>query len=280
MASACANCGRGLSTMQRVRGQKLCDACDAAAKSARDQALAEYPAALSAVIDRGAGFGPQVDRLRQLETTIAAAGSNVDAKRAELYRSFLDHALADEVLTREEEAQIMTIGSAVYPDVAALQSVLAPYRDLLFVTMVNDGRLPTVESDLMRKKGEVVHLVESAALLKEVVQREFRAGSRGYSFRVMKGVSYRIGSMRGQVVEVGRSWVDADEGELTITSQRAVFTGMRKTIEMPYAKLLDLNVFSDAVQIHLSNRQNPPTFRVSSGQLVAAAINAAMQRQL
>ena len=47
---------------------------------------------------------------------------------------------------------------------------------------------------------------------------------------------------------------------------------------MQYTKLLDLNVFNDAIQIHVSNRQTPSTFRVSSGPMVAAVINAAVQR--
>lgn len=279
--SACEICGRGLSTMQRVRGQRLCDSCAAAAKTARDQALAEYPAALTAAIEAGASGGPQVDRLRRLELAITTGGANVDDQRLAFYRSYLDHALADEILTADEESRIMSVGEALYPDRATFQSTLAPYRDQLFVAMVNDGRLPqSTDSDMVLKKGEVVHLVEPATLLKEVIQREFQMGSRGYSFRVMKGVSYRIGSSRGRMVEVGRSFEDVDQGQLTVTSQRAVYTGLRKTIEMPYTKVLDLNVYTDAIQVHLSNRQNPPTFRVSSGTLVAAAINAALQRML
>ena len=77
--------------------------------------------------------------------------------------------------------------------------------------------------------------------------------------------------MRGRMVEVERGFEPIDEGELCITSSRAVYTGNRKTIEMPYTKLLDLNVYTDTIQVHLSNRQNPPTFRVANGPMVAAA---------
>ena len=71
-----------------------------------------------------------------------------------------------------------------------------------------------------------------------------------------------------------------DEGAICITSLRAVFTGERKSIEMPYAKMLDMNVYIDAIQVHQSGRQNPSMFRVASGPMVAAAINAAMQKIL
>jgi hypothetical protein len=70
----------------------------------------------------------------------------------------------------------------------------------------------------------------------------------------------------------------ADSGTLSISSQRAVFIGARKTIEMPYTKLVNLSVFSDGIQFHLSNRQTAPLFRLQGGEVVAAAVNAAVHR--
>ena len=55
----------------------------------------------------------------------------------------------------------------------------------------------------MAKKGEVVHFETAAGLTKEVTLREFRGGSQGVSFRIAKGVRYRVGSMRGHMVTVG-----------------------------------------------------------------------------
>jgi hypothetical protein len=100
------------------------------------------------------------------------------------------------------------------------------------------------------------------------------------SFRVMKGVSYRVGSFRGRSVEIGRSIEVADSGTLFVTSHRVVYTGLRKSVEVPYPKMLDLNVYTDAVQFHVSGRQTPSMFRVADGPLIAAAINAASQRLL
>ena len=66
----------------------------------------------------------------------------------------------------------------------------------------------------------------------------------------------------------GSQIVVADSGTFTITSQRAVYVGQRKTFDMPYAKLEAVNVFTDGVQFHLPNCQNPPvqgTKRSTSG---------------
>jgi len=59
-------------------------------------------------------------------------------------------------------------------------------------------------------------------------------------------------------------------GELTITSHRVVFTGNR-SIEMPYKKLLSLEVFEDGIKFHLSNRKDPILFKLGQAYADAAA---------
>ena len=118
----------------------------------------------------------------------------------------------------------------------------------LQVAKLNDGRLPTMDSShLIAKKDEVVHFETSAALLKEVALREFRGGSQGISFRVARGVRYRVGAMRGHMVTVGTQVEVADTGILSVTSQRAAFLGGRKTIDMPYTKLIGMRSCSRMV---------------------------------
>jgi hypothetical protein len=115
--------------------------------------------------------------------------------------------------------------------------------------------------------------------MKEVALREWRGGSSGVSFRIAKGVSYRTGAIRGKSVVVGTELQVADSGVLAVTSQRIAYMG-NKTIELPYAKLMNLDVFSDGVRVHASNRQNAPLFKVDPGvgEVIAATVNAAMQK--
>ena len=69
-----------------------------------------------------------------------------------------------------------------------------------------------------------------------------------------------------------------DQGSLSVTSLRAVFVGQRKTVELPYSKLVTLNVYSDGVQFHQSNRKTASLFQVRNGEVVAAMVNAASQK--
>src|SRR5438045_9795905 len=114
--------------------------------------------------------------------------------------------------------------------------------------------------------------------MKEVAIREFRGGGGGFSIPIAKGVRYRTTSFRGHNVVVGTELQVADEGTLSVTSVRAVFTGARRTIELPYANLAHLNVFTDGVSFNMTNRQAVPLFKVPNGHVVAAIVSAAAKR--
>lgn len=153
----------------------------------------------------------------------------------------------------------------------------------LAIAKANDGRLGAVEQPhLMPKKGEVVHLETVAGLMKEVTLREFRGGSRGVSFRIAKGVRYRVGDFRGKSVVVGTELRVQDSGVLAVTSSRVTFLRDQKAMEVPYSKLMGVEVFDDGVRLQASNRQNAVLFKVAAGlgQVIAATVNAAVQKTL
>ena len=149
------------------------------------------------------------------------------------------------------------------------------------ISGINGGDLPEVTSpSILAKRGEIVHLEHAANLMKEVAVRQYQGGYSGFSFPVGKtGIRYRVGGSRGHSVEVGTRLNVADTGTLVITNKRAVYVGTRKTVEMPYSKLVNLKVYRDGIQFHLSNRVNAPLFKMtSSSEIVAAVVNAAAQR--
>jgi hypothetical protein len=115
--------------------------------------------------------------------------------------------------------------------------------------------------------------------MKEVTIREWQAGSVGISVPLgERGIRVRVGGTRGRNVVVGTELQVADTGVLWITSRRAIFTGARKTVEMQFVKLANLTVFENGVQFHVTNRQTPSLFTVRNGEVVAAVVNAAVQR--
>lgn len=100
-------------------------------------------------------------------------------------------------------------------------------------------------------------------------------------YTASKGVAGRVFAYDAGSRDVVRCPDDAvaDTGILAVTSKGAVFMGSRKTIETPYAKLVNVTVYSDAIVFHLSNRVNAPMLTIPSGSdVVAAVVNAAAQR--
>jgi hypothetical protein len=79
---------------------------------------------------------------------------------------------------------------------------------------------------------------------------------------------------------VGTELQVEDTGFLCVTSLRVAYLGSRKTMEFPYAKLMNLEVFTDGIRLHSSNRQRTPLFQLQEdmAELVAASINAAVQQ--
>ena len=85
----------------------------------------------------------------------------------------------------------------------------------------------------------------------------YAGGSQGFSFRVAKGVRYRVGASRGHFIPGDEVQTVIDQGTVTVTTQRVVFTGSKATREWTFAKLLDTEISQDRslVLIHVSNRQ-------------------------
>ncbi len=145
----------------------------------------------------------------------------------------------------------------------------------LQVGLANRGQFVECESSLLLKSGEAAYCDRAATLLKEVTDREFRGGSRGISVPLGHGVRARAGGVRGHMVTVGTHLAVADTGYLTVTDKRVVYHGGRKTLEFLFTKLATLNVYSDAIDLGVTNRQTTSTFRVDDPQFVVGMIRAA-----
>jgi len=249
-------------------------------RRARDAARAEYQRRLGEL--SLANHDPNsVTALVALQSEARLAPDVVRAYHGQAFRRIAEEALADDILSLEEEEKLLALGASLGVDAERLRG---EFRDLfhrLMVARVNDGRLPELapeEVSLILKRGEVAHAIVAAELMKEVAVREYQGGGGGFSFRIARGVRYHTGRTRGRSVVVGTKLVAEDTGFLTITSRRCVFTGNKKTLEFLYSKLVDIAVFTDGIRFHVSNRQNASLFKVESGDVVAALVNAAAQR--
>jgi hypothetical protein len=220
----------------------------------------------------------------ELATARAASGYSSEELRSigiGAFRPVASAAVADDILTPAESsnlASILTTVGLTWEDVREVDPELV---ERAFVSSINGGQLPEVSSPhILPKKGEIVHYESPASLMNEVAIRQWQGGYSGFSFPIGKtGIRYRIGGTRGHSVEVGTKLNVADTGLMSVTNKRVVYAGSRKTVEMPYSKLVNLTVYMDGLQFHLSNRVNAPLFTIQGGtHIVAAIVNVAAQR--
>jgi hypothetical protein len=152
-------------------------------------------------------------------------------------------------------------------------------RTAIRLGLSQGGYFLQTDTTLLLKKGESALLESGADLLKEVTDREFRGASNGVSVPLGHGIRYRTGAVRGHMVTIGTHWATADTGALTVTDQRIVYHGGRKTLEFLFTKLATLNAYTDAIDLGVTNRQATSSFRVGDPELVAGIIHAAVNHR-
>jgi hypothetical protein len=280
MAKACSNCGKPVGFIRGLtRGPgALCADCARQQKEARAKAQDDYRALVASLSD-GANLPEVLPRVTELEASASFSASELQKINAGALRSYAETALADDLLTEDEEHSFSDVAQALGYDEDKIATQHPDLLQRMVVAKVNDGRLSEIDDPyLMTKRGEIVHAEAPASLLKEVVKRETRARYAGFSFRITKGVRFHAGGARGHSVATGTETQVADSGVLSVSSKRVVFSGHRSTIEVPYTKLVGLNVFEDGLRLNASSRKNAPVFQLEAAEPIAATINAAAQR--
>ena len=125
------------------------------------------------------------------------------------------------------------------------------------VKQLEDG-VPAGLVQTVLKKGEVaIDSVPAKLLEYRSGGSSYQGGSQGVSIRIAKGLSYRVGANRGQLVRNPEQLQVIDSGDATFTNQRVVFGGQSQTREWSFEKLVDFNAGDNGTQvmISVSNRQ-------------------------
>lgn len=201
------------------------------------------------------------EEIKQIESRKAEMCLNdedIKVAKVDAYAAAFNKAVDDSALTEEEEKELNNIQKELNLSddlIEAKKKILARYR---LVREIQNGNMPALQiANIVLKKGEQVYWSEPASLLEEkVLSRHYEGGYSGFSFRVMKGVSYRVGGFRGYpVVEKGN--VSTSDGELIFSSKRLIFRGDRKSFATNLDKILDIQFYANGIQFSENNRSKP-----------------------
>ena len=232
--------------------ERKCATMEKAAKQANLQSLTGE---LVELASDGRLTQKELELIRHRQAELRLSDEETKSAKLAAYATAFKEATKDGILTEDEENELNSIQRelAISDEaIVANRKALARYR---LVREIQNGNLPVIEvSGMALKKGEQVHWVEPSILIEErVISRHYEGGYRGASFRIMKGVTYRVGGFRGYpVVHTGN--VAVSEGDLVLTNKRAVFRGDRKSFAASLDKILNFELYANAIQLSESNR--------------------------
>jgi hypothetical protein len=99
------------------------------------------------------------------------------------------------------------------------------------------------------QKGEsIIWAFRDVQMLEDKTRREYVGRSQGMSFRIMKGVYYRVGGFKGTPVEKTQR-VGVDTGMMVVTDKNIYFAGPIKSIRIPFAKIVAFHPYDDGVGV-------------------------------
>jgi hypothetical protein len=185
-------------------------------------------------------------RYKELELT----QDDLKGIRVRAYSAALNAAKSDGMVTAEEEAELGKLQQFLMIPETEIENSKKELAKLRLLTEIQNGNPPSISvRNIILQKSELAYWSEPASLFEErVVNRRYEGGSQSVSFRIAKGVSYRIGAQRGHIV-ADTAIVPVSSGELVVTSKRVIFRGDAKSFSLKLDKLLELNLFGNGVRL-------------------------------
>jgi hypothetical protein len=185
----------------------------------------------------------------ELDTRAAQLDQEIDSVRTSMA------AISQEIGRREESARSMGFDALL--EAALLQT---------------SGASP-VASPLLLKAGEAAYLSVPATLARMVTRTHYVGGSSGFSFPIgHTGIRYRVGSFSGHPVQQ-QALTKLDGGTFVVSNQRIAFIGHTKSTSIPLAKILHVEVYSDAVSVFQQARENPDFYLLSQPKRAVFLLN-------
>jgi len=133
-----------------------------------------------------------------------------------------------------------------------------------WLTALKEGSIPIKmlggsSPIILKQKEELQVVLPNMALWEARSVRQSVGGYGGPSFRIAKGISWRLGAFGAQS-ESHEELKAIDQGRFTLTNKRLVFSGAKRTVDINLNKILSIEPYSDGVAVRSSGRQKTQYF--------------------
>lgn len=249
----CNNCGKDLGFFSFFSKAKCCQECDNKLK----QELLDIQ---KQIIDNKSVQEGQIATLMKYDKNELLA----------MYSNIYEELIKDKELEEEEIEALskLQLGLNLSNEEINYEDKVRPY---IYVNEIRkEGKLPVASLEIadlegpILKKSEVVHFAVNA-LLKEIraISLGYSGGSHGVSIRIAKGISYRVGAHRGQLVKEDRL-VPVSQGILIVTNQRLLLHPLpgNKLVNIPLDKILSYHCYENGIEIFKEGREKSYFFEI------------------
>jgi hypothetical protein len=111
----------------------------------------------------------------------------------------------------------------------------------------------------------LIWIFSNVAYYEDKTRRRYVGGSQGVSFRIAKGLYYRVGSFRGHPVETTER-VHVDTGILAVTTKHIYFHGSTKSFRVRFDKIVSFTPYSNGIGIQRdASTAKPQVFVTGDG---------------
>ena len=131
-------------------------------------------------------------------------------------------------------------------------SEIGKIEQMSIISKIQNGYIPDsgIAAPIILGRGEkIIWGYQNVNLYQEKVTREYVGRTGGFSFRIIKGVTYRTGGFKGHPVEKS-SMEHQGIGTLFVTNKHLIFHSQTKSIKVPYTKLIGISPYSDGIEIN------------------------------
>ncbi len=200
-------------------------------------------------------FLAEVQKRLRLPVQIA---ENVYALKAQtLLQRTLDRAIEDQRLSEDEDEELRILAENLGAEITHDEETAKVLDKFRLYAQIENGDLPQIDPEIKMPRAEICHFKT------KVDWYEHRKVTTGYGYsgptvrlRIMKGVYWRAGNM-----SIKRTSEDVlkliDSGDCFLTNRRIIFRGERGNKTIPLGRIIDLEAFSNGVQIEKDRGKSP-----------------------
>lgn len=271
MSKTCKDCGKNLGFLSIFSSIERCEDCEKKFQIEQTKKANEINELKGQLISSKEISDPQLELLKQQKKEFLI----------KYYQEIVQGLTSDKELSKHEFAFLNQLqeGLNLTREETKFDDLILPYLYVLSIREDND--LPVFDkigfddgSRVILKKDEKIHL-GAFSIVREIkiTSHSYEGGSQGMSFRVLKGVSYRVGAHKGEIRPV-QSLVETSRGAFIITNKRILLhpAPNNKPMDIPITKIASFRCYSDGLEIYKVGREKGFLFSLSPGQSECAGI--------